>query len=144
MHFLVEALAMTPKILIIDDDDLLLSILALSLRTEGADVMLCPNPLDAQRIAEEYRPDLIIVDVYMEPINGFAVASILKRSGKTSDIPIVFVTADVNEENITNAFMVGGVDVVEKPFDIKGLLKRIQPYLGMGQVHNLIKNIIGG
>lgn len=133
---------MIPKILIIDDDDFLANLLREAFEAEGAEVIVCTDPTKAQSVAEEITPDLILIDVYMEPINGLHVAAKLKRWWKTSDIPLVFVTADASDENVLSAFMVGGVDVVTKPFDLKKIFKRIHPYLGLGRVHNLIKNLI--
>lgn len=83
----------------------------------------------ALKIIEKRLPDLILLDIVMPEINGYEVCSILKKSLRTKDIPIIFLTAMSDTEDIAKGFEAGGVDYIAKPFDTEELLVKVDTHL---------------
>lgn len=81
-------------------------------------------------IAKE-KPDLILLDVSMPVMDGFEVCRYLKASKQYSDIPVIFLTARVQKEDIIQGFEVGAVDYISKPFNLNELLSRVQTHLDL-------------
>jgi len=80
-------------------------------------------------IAKNSSIDLILLDIMMPELDGYEVCKQLKQDLKTKDIPIIFITAKTDEESIENAYNVGGVDYVTKPFKPREVLARINVHL---------------
>jgi diguanylate cyclase (GGDEF)-like protein len=123
-------------ILIVDDTktnlDILLGLL------EGYDILVATNGYTALKIAQEEEIDLMLLDIMMPDIDGYEVCAKLKENESTKSIPIIFITAKIDEESIEKAYDVGGVDYITKPFKPKELLARVQIQL---QMRLLIKNL---
>ena len=83
------------------------------------------------RMATEKCPDLILLDIMMPEMSGYEVCARLKENPDTKNIPVIFVTAKTEEEDIIQAYEVGGVDYVLKPFRAKELLVRVQTHLAI-------------
>lgn len=83
-------------------------------------------------------PDLILLDVMMPEINGFEVCKKLKASEKTKDIPIIFLTAKTEPEDIVMAFEIGAVDYLTKPFNPSELLARVRTQLKIKEDNDII------
>ncbi|MBN1951216.1 MAG: hybrid sensor histidine kinase/response regulator [Bacteroidales bacterium] len=77
-------------------------------------------------------PDLILLDVSMPIIDGFEVCKILKADPKTVDIPIIFLTAKVQQEDILQGFELGAIDYITKPFNLNELVSRVRTHLELG------------
>ena len=133
---------MKPKVMIIDDDAFIVEFIKSAFEKKGVEVITCVNPVQAQAMAEACLPDLIIIDVYMEPLNGVTVATQLKRWHVTADIPMIFISSDLNKDTAKQAFLVGAMDVMPKPIDPKPLLERAQPLIDFRKVHKLIKEVL--
>lgn len=133
---------MKPKILIVDDDADLVELLQVWFEGNGIDVTVCTDPLNAVNEATASEPDMIIIDVYMAGLSGFDVARLLKKEHETADIPILFISARMDMETASNAFMVGAMDVLKKPIDLHSLLQKAKPLLDFSKVHKLIKEIL--
>jgi len=118
-----------PFILIVDDVMENLQILGNFLRTEGYLFTPAVNGHQALKIIEKRLPDLILLDIMMPEINGYEVCSILKNSSRTKDIPVIFLTAKTDTEDIAKGFEAGGVDYIAKPFDTAELLAKIDTHL---------------
>ncbi len=84
------------------------------------------------------RPDLILLDVMMPEMSGFDVCRQLKEHPETRDIPVIFLTAMTGEDDIADAYEVGGVDYITKPFRTKELLARIAAHLTIKKQHDSI------
>ncbi|AOY74882.1 hybrid sensor histidine kinase/response regulator [Clostridium formicaceticum] len=118
-------------ILIVDDNENNLFTLR-SLIEEYIDATVIEATCGAKALQELLRSnvDLIILDVQMEEMDGFEIASLIKQRKKTKDIPIVFLTASyIGEECKKRGFKVGGVDYLTKPIDEYQLINRINVYL---------------
>jgi diguanylate cyclase (GGDEF)-like protein len=114
-------------ILIVDDTISNLDILGELL--EQYDVIDAISGEDAIDILQDEKVDLILLDIMMPEMDGFEVCKILKKNINTKDIPIIFITAKVDEESIARAYDIGGTDYVAKPFRPKELLSRVKKEL---------------
>lgn len=117
---------MKPKIIIVDDDETLNELVRVNLQPRGYEVVSVSSGPEAIRMAGEYRPDLIILDVMMPGMDGYEVC---QRIRKTTDTPILFLTAKGREQDLVRGFEVGGDDYVRKPFSIRELEARITALL---------------
>ena len=104
------------SILIVDDDSLNLQIIANMLKEEGYQTDLAKDGKTALKKIRENKFDLILLDIIMAEMDGYEVCRILKKSPETMDIPVIFISALNSTEDKINAFKVGGVDYITKPF----------------------------
>ncbi len=115
----------TVNILIVDDDDITLSILESTLGDEGYTTTKATNGLEAIVIVNEKAPQLILLDINMPGINGYETCRQLKADPKTAYIPIIFITADDDDDSICQSFEAGGQDYIHKPVRPIELLSRV-------------------
>jgi len=116
-------------ILIVDDNPMYITVLCEYLRGSGFKVILAEGGEQAIEIAEEIKPDLILLDVMMPKINGFETCHRLKLGGKTKQIPVIFMTALANPTDKVKGFKVGGADYLTKPVHCEEALMRIKAQL---------------
>jgi DNA-binding response OmpR family regulator/signal transduction histidine kinase len=116
-------------ILIVDDTAINLQILTTIVTTEGYNILLAQSGEEALRVANEYHPDIILLDVMMSKMDGFDVCRQLKTNTSTQPIPVIFVTARTDVEAVEKGFDVGGDDYVSKPFNDRVLLARIKNHV---------------
>lgn len=116
-------------ILIVDDVPKNLQLLGTLLREHGYEVIFATNGHRALELARHEMPDLILLDVMMPGIDGFTVCRKLKESPETSDIPVLFITARTEKDQIVKGFLTGGLDYITKPFQDYELLARVQTHL---------------
>lgn len=119
---------MKKKILVVDDTAENVEIL-IELLSKEYDVMATLESTLAIEIVEEDNPDLILLDIMMPDIDGYEICRRLKLNESTKNIPVIFITAKVDEESIEMAYEVGGCDYVTKPFKPKELLARVSKEL---------------
>ena len=118
------------KILIVDDEKDLCEILEFNLESEGYLIDVVHSGEDAlKKPLEEY--DLILLDVMMSGITGFKVANVIRKEKKL-DMPIIFLTAKTEENDILTGFNVGADDYISKPFSIKEIIARVKAILKRG------------
>ncbi len=116
-------------ILIVDDTAINLQILTTIVTTEGYNILLAQSGEEALRVANEYHPDIILLDVMMSKMDGFDVCRQLKANPSTQPIPVIFVTARTDVEAVEKGFDVGGDDYVSKPFNDRVLLARLKNHV---------------
>ncbi|MEA3392656.1 MAG: response regulator [Candidatus Marinimicrobia bacterium] len=116
-------------ILIVDDTAINLQILTTIVTTEGYNILLAQSGEETLRVANEYHPDIILLDVMMSKMDGFDVCRQLKANPSTQPIPVIFVTARTDVEAVEKGFDVGGDDYVSKPFNDRVLLARIKNHV---------------
>ena len=119
------------QILIVDDKLLNLRILTSFLEKQGFIVEQLQNGELVMPLVKKTPPDLILLDVMMPKINGFEVCKQLKADASTQDIPIIFISSLSNTSNTIKAFSVGGVDYINKPFQEKEVLARVQTHISL-------------
>ncbi len=123
-------------ILIVDDTDTNIEVLSELLDNEY-EIMVALDGAFAIEIANDDKPDLILLDIMMPNMDGYEVCRVLKESDRTKDIPIIFITAKTDEESIEKAYDVGGIDYITKPFKPKELFARVKTQLKMQRlIHN--------
>ena len=116
-------------ILIVDDNQKNIQVLGNILREEGYRIAVAFNGYKAIEIAENIHPTLILLDVMMPEIDGFQVCENLKSKPATRSIPVIFLTAKVEDEDILKGFHKGGVDYITKPFKKEELLARVRTHI---------------
>lgn len=118
-------------ILIVDDNLKNLEITAKILQDEGYMISLSEDAKSAIKMLEDYKPDLILLDIMMPGIDGLEFCRIIKKDKRTSDIPVIFLTAKTDSEDLTEGFRAGGVDYITKPFRREELLVRVKNHLDL-------------
>jgi two-component system alkaline phosphatase synthesis response regulator PhoP len=117
------------KILVIEDDSELLELLGLCLKNAGFAVIMANNGCEALKMARELSPDLIVLDLVLPELDGFAVCETLRRNSLTSAIPIIVVSG-LNSEFSRFAGLESGADeYVTKPVKPDWLVSRIKHWL---------------
>ncbi|MEG4520715.1 response regulator [Microcoleus sp. AT9b-C5] len=117
------------NILIVDDTPENLQVLSATLSDRGYKVRGVINGKMAIRAARSGCPDLILLDIKMPEMDGYEVCTQLKEDPKTSEIPVIFISALDEVLDKLTAFQVGGVDYVTKPFHVAEVLARIEHQL---------------
>ena len=116
------------KILIVDDDPGILSMLQLMLRLEGYDAVICGEPqLVVDKMARE-TPDLVLLDALMPGLDGIQVLEAVKARALTT--PVLLVTGNANEAYLKLAMKAGASGVLAKPFVKEELLAQLEKFLG--------------
>jgi DNA-binding response OmpR family regulator len=119
-----------PLILIADDDPDILALVSFRLERAGYDVVQARNGEEAVEVALARRPDLAVLDVMMPRIDGYEATRRLREHEETRRIPVILLTARVQEEDIARGFEAGADDYVKKPFSPQELGSRVQAVLG--------------
>jgi DNA-binding response OmpR family regulator len=114
------------KILIIDDDPLLLRLLTIQLTSKEFEVVTAVDGKDGLKQAYNHQPDLVILDVMMPDINGYEIC---KRLRDFTDVPILILSARNTDTSVLRGFGVGADDYLRKPFNIEELVARVRAIL---------------
>ena len=128
---MLKSAAMPPrKILVVDDDKTILSMLNKYLTSVGYSVVVTDNGSEGLMLVRESRPDLIIVDSDMPGLDGHAVCRVLKKEAATQSIPVVIMSgARISETDVLSGFSGGADDYVTKPFSLPVLEARLKAVL---------------
>jgi DNA-binding response OmpR family regulator len=116
------------KILVVDDEDDLCEILKFNLETEGYQVTTANSAEDALKL-DIASFDLLLLDVMMGGMSGFAMAKQLKANPSTANVPIIFLTARDTENDTVTGFNLGADDYISKPFSLREVLVRVRAVL---------------
>ena len=117
------------KILIVDDDPEIVTMLSLRLGRRGYDVKTASDGHRAVEIAKRERPDLILLDVMMPRMDGYEVCTKLRADGRSAHIPVIMLTAKSMEADRSMAYTAGADDWVTKPFDPAVLVSKVKDHL---------------
>ena len=122
---------MPQKILIADDDVETLRLIGLMLQRQGFEIAAAANGVQALEMSQTISPDLIILDVMMPDIDGGDVAASLAETEELKNVPVVFLTAIVTEEETkpTGSF-IGRHTFLAKPVNLKNLITCIENHIG--------------
>lgn len=118
------------RILVCDDDPVILRLLQVNLELEGYEVLMAHNGEEALDIARDQSPDLIILDVMMPRMDGYQTVEALKADEHTRGIPVVFLSAKAQQADIEKGLDYGVEDYLTKPFDPTELLEVVQRIVG--------------
>lgn len=116
-----------PRLLIVDDEDNLRSMLCAALSHHGFDVSDVDNGRDALACVESDRPDLVVLDVMMPDLDGFEVCRRLRSAGDRT--PVLFLTAKDDVADRVRGLTIGGDDYLQKPFSLDELVARVTAVL---------------
>jgi len=116
-------------ILIVDDEKLNIELAAVYLKEEGYKLSFSLSAKSAFELISQKKIDLILLDINMPVMDGFSMCKMLKNDPQTKDIPVIFLTAQTSIEYISEAFSVGGIDYITKPFNGEELKMRVKTHL---------------
>ena len=120
------------KVLIVDDDQAVLDLLADVIGSDARfETRMTNNGFEAGKLAFEYHPNLIILDVMLPDINGRAVCELIRKDPTLTDIKIICISGMVEEEKIADLRAAGADDFIQKPLDVDLLLKRVCQHLDL-------------
>ncbi len=119
-----------PLVLVADDDPDILALVRFRLERDGYEVLSAPDGEAALELALARPPDLALLDVMMPRLDGYEVTRRLREQRPTAAIPIILLTARVQEPDVERGFEAGADDYVTKPFSPQALGERVQTALG--------------
>jgi len=112
------------RVLVVDDEQSLTELLRMALRYEGWDVRTASDGLSAVRIAREFRPDAIVLDIMLPDIDGLEVLQRVRADG--TETPVLFLTAKDSLDDRIAGLTAGGDDYVTKPFSLEEVVARLR------------------
>ena len=119
------------KILVVDDEDLTTELAKTFLEKHGFEVVIASDGEEGLIMAEAENPDLILLDVMLPTLDGFAVCKKLKENKKFKETPILMFTAKGLSSDIERGEAVGADEYIVKPFSGKALVATIRKHLGL-------------
>ncbi|MEO8811618.1 MAG: response regulator, partial [Caulobacteraceae bacterium] len=135
--------ALLPRILVVEDEDSLATLLHYNLEKEGFGVTMCADGEEALLLIDENQPDLVVLDWMLPTVSGIEVCRRLRQRVKTRNLPIVMLTARAEETDRIRGLDTGADDYIVKPFSmselcarIRAVLRRIRPGLAEDAVHH--------
>jgi diguanylate cyclase (GGDEF)-like protein len=113
------------RVLVADDDEDIRHYLQVTLELEGFEPLLARDGVEAMEIARTQRPDVVVLDVMMPRLDGYAVLSALREDPRTSHLPVLMLTALSQRRDAIEGLKAGADDYLTKPFDAEELVARI-------------------
>ncbi|MDX6651461.1 MAG: two-component system, OmpR family, phosphate regulon response regulator PhoB [Solirubrobacterales bacterium] len=117
-------------ILIAEDEPDIRDLVSFRLERAGYDVILAEDGQEALELAIEHRPDLAILDVMMPRMDGLELTRRIRAEQTIAAMPIILLTASVQDQAVTEGFRAGADDYMRKPFSPQELLSRVEAVLG--------------
>jgi DNA-binding response OmpR family regulator len=122
-----------PLVLVADDDEDILTLVAFRLERAGCEVITARSGDEALKLAIEQTPDLAVLDVMMPGLDGYGVTRELRRTDKTTEMPVILLTARTEDADVARGVAAGADDYVKKPFDAQDLRDRVRRLLERSQ-----------
>ncbi|MCW3081749.1 response regulator [Segetibacter sp.] len=120
------------KILIAEDDSLILKTIELCLKRDGFEIICCMDGLDAMEKIEQLNPDLIIVDIMLPYFSGLEIVGKVKQN--KNPVPIIVISAMGQQTVVDEAMKLGADEYISKPFNIAALTAHIKRLTSMEEV----------
>lgn len=117
------------KILVVDDDPYILMSLEFLMKKNGFDVMVARNGTEALEIVDKQIPRLVLLDIMMPDVDGYAICKHIKSNKKLKDAKVVFMSAKTKEADIQKGYDLGASLYITKPFSTRDLMKQIRELL---------------
>ena len=130
------------RILLVDDNTTNLQLLHETLDGLGYKLLIAKNGKTALAIAHKARPSLILLDIMMPEMDGYEVCRRLKADESTSQIPIIFITALVDEEDEAKGLSMGAVDYLTKPINPELVRARVRNHLELKLYQDHLENLV--
>lgn len=121
---------MNKKILIVEDEDMLLKVLSEQFEKSGFDVLTASDGEEALKVLEKSKPDLVLLDIILPKINGFDVLKAMKENPDTLDIPVIIISNLGRDEDIKQAIKLGAVDYyIKVQHPILEIIEKVSKFL---------------
>ena len=114
------------KILVVDDNRDILDIVEIILKNDGFGVKTLSNGNETYEVVDTYKPDVILLDVCLGPLDGRDICKKLKNHAETENIPIIMFSANVKSADVNKECRAN--DFISKPFEIEHLLNTVHTY----------------
>ena len=119
----------SPKILVIEDEELVRKVIEFRLKKEGYDVYQAKDGGEALELIEQHQFDVILVDIMIPYVGGLEITQKVKSNPKTASTQIIVVSANGLENVILEAFALGADDFISKPFNLPELMMRVKKHI---------------
>ena len=126
------------KVLVVDDIEENLQVVGSILSKENIPISLAKSGRHALKILAKKTLDLVLLDISMPEMDGYEVCRIMKQDDRLKEIPVIFLTAQTEIEDIIRAFEVGAVDYLTKPFNKHELLSRVFTHLNLKKARDIV------
>lgn len=130
---------MAEKILVIDDEEPTVQLIAMLLERRGFEVIKAYRAEEGLRKAYRYQPDLVLLDIMMPDMDGWEVC---KRVREMSDVPVIFLTARGEVRDVVRGLEMGADDYVVKPYDNDELVARVKAHLRRSPRPNMSEELV--
>ena len=120
---------MSAKILLVDDETDMLEMMAYNLGAQGHEILTAVSGLEAVNKARRFSPDLVVLDLMLDGMDGFSVCEILRAQPSTGRVPVLVITALGGQIARLNALAAGADDFLSKPFSPQELVRRVREIL---------------
>ncbi len=114
------------KILLVDDADVFRQSVANLLRSRGHEVIEAANGLDGVKLARTHLPDVVVSDIVMSQVDGYAMTGVLRQHPTTADIPLVLITGEADLKGMRKGMTLGADDYIAKPFKMDELVASLE------------------
>lgn len=127
------------KILVVEDDPEIRTLIAYFLKKEKYEIEICDNGLDALKILNKFEPNLIVLDLMLPHLDGMSFTDMVRSMPEKYGNPyIIMLTAKTEVEDVLKGLNTGADDYMKKPFDPRELLLRIKKLLGRNEKQNKV------
>jgi sigma-B regulation protein RsbU (phosphoserine phosphatase) len=130
------------NIVLIDDEADYANMLKIRLASVGYRPVIFSDPLQGIMHIQKEPTDLVLLDINMPGMDGFEMCRRLKDSDDTKDIPIIFITARIESQDVVRGFEAGGVDYITKPVNAQVLLARVRTHVSLKRARDEQKVLI--
>ena len=134
----IDAQARIPRVLAIDDSELMHRLLRARLQREPVDIYCASNGDEGLRMAVELQPDVILLDIDLQGMDGFDVLQQLKDDARTRNIAVIFISATLEMMDRVKCLDLGAIDFVHKPFEMAELKARVRSALRIQQLLRML------
>ena len=117
------------RVLVVDDRETLLMAVQNILEIEGYTVLTATDGIQALQVMEETRPDLVVADILMPQMDGYALYEAVRARPEWASIPFIFLTAKAEREDVSKGKSLGAEDYITKPFDPQDLVLAVRARL---------------
>ncbi len=117
------------RVLMVDDDPLVVKLVQTALAAEGLDVIAATNGAECLLAVEAHHPDLVILDVAMPVLDGFETLRALRNKAATASLPVIMLTAREANSDVARGWATGADLYITKPFEIEELMLAVNRLL---------------
>jgi len=130
----------TPRLLAIDDSELIHRLLQVRLQGEHLELHGALSAGDGLRMAQQLQPEVILLDIELDEMDGFEVLSRLKQDPRTQDIAVIFISAASDTMDRVRGLDLGAVDFIAKPFEVVELKARVRSAMRMRHLVRILEH----